>query len=182
MSCWCFIVNCIECFYVNDEPESKFLYRETIKLYCIVLYCESESGSESTLNQKLKQMNVMTLVWEFKLATRTHTQKLFLQRNQTLWQEERANYKTLSPGPNNKSLSVVLIVNNTATSLSDLQIHRHTYLLLFLATHICWLSQYILSHSQTCLCSFTKHQQCELLFSRHPETKWTRIDLGFFNK
>ena len=29
-----FIVNCIECFYVNDEPESKFLYTETIKLYC----------------------------------------------------------------------------------------------------------------------------------------------------
>ena len=26
-------------FYVNDEPESKFLYIETIKLYCIVLYC-----------------------------------------------------------------------------------------------------------------------------------------------
>ena len=24
-------------FYVNDEPESKFLYTETIKLYCIVL-------------------------------------------------------------------------------------------------------------------------------------------------
>ena len=23
-------------FYVNDEPESKFLYTETIKLYCIV--------------------------------------------------------------------------------------------------------------------------------------------------
>ena len=33
------IVNCIECFYVNNEPESKFLYIETIKLYCIVLYC-----------------------------------------------------------------------------------------------------------------------------------------------
>ena len=26
------------CFYVNDEPESKFLYIVTIKLYCIVLY------------------------------------------------------------------------------------------------------------------------------------------------
>ena len=25
-------------FYVNDEPGSKFLYTETIKLYCIVLY------------------------------------------------------------------------------------------------------------------------------------------------
>ena len=25
--------------YVNDEPESKFLYIETIKLYCIVSYC-----------------------------------------------------------------------------------------------------------------------------------------------
>ena len=37
LSCWCFVVNCIECFYVNDEPESKFLYTETIKLYCIVL-------------------------------------------------------------------------------------------------------------------------------------------------
>ena len=23
-------------FYVNDEPEGKFLYTETIKLYCIV--------------------------------------------------------------------------------------------------------------------------------------------------
>ena len=33
LSCWCFIVNFIECFYVNDEPESKFLYTETIKLY-----------------------------------------------------------------------------------------------------------------------------------------------------
>ena len=31
-----FYVNFIECFYVNDEPESKFLYIETIKLYCIV--------------------------------------------------------------------------------------------------------------------------------------------------
>ena len=31
------LLNCIECFYVNDEPESKFLYIETIKLYCIVL-------------------------------------------------------------------------------------------------------------------------------------------------
>ena len=28
-----------ECFYVNDEPDSKFLYTQTIKLYCIVLYC-----------------------------------------------------------------------------------------------------------------------------------------------
>ena len=37
LSCWRFIVNCIECFHVNDEPESKFLYTETIKLYCIVL-------------------------------------------------------------------------------------------------------------------------------------------------
>ena len=25
-------------FYVNDEPEGKFLYTETIKLYCVVLY------------------------------------------------------------------------------------------------------------------------------------------------
>ena len=25
-------------FYVNDEPEGKFLYTETIKVYCIVLY------------------------------------------------------------------------------------------------------------------------------------------------
>ena len=24
-------------FYVNDEPEGKFLYTETIKLYCIVI-------------------------------------------------------------------------------------------------------------------------------------------------
>ena len=39
---FCFIVNFIECFYVNDEPESKFLYTETIKLYCIVLYCMGE--------------------------------------------------------------------------------------------------------------------------------------------
>ena len=31
-----FTVNCIECFYVNDDPESKFLYTQTIKLYCIV--------------------------------------------------------------------------------------------------------------------------------------------------
>ena len=29
-------------FYVNDEPEGIFLYTETIKLYCIVLY---EAGS-----------------------------------------------------------------------------------------------------------------------------------------
>ena len=35
LSCWCFIVNCSACFYVNDEPESKFLYTETIKLYCM---------------------------------------------------------------------------------------------------------------------------------------------------
>ena len=25
-------------FYVNDEQEGKFLYTDTIKLYCIVLY------------------------------------------------------------------------------------------------------------------------------------------------
>ena len=25
-------------FYVNYEPEGKFLYAETIRLYCIVLY------------------------------------------------------------------------------------------------------------------------------------------------
>ena len=34
---YCFIVNFMECFYVNVQPESKFLYRETIKLYCITL-------------------------------------------------------------------------------------------------------------------------------------------------
>ena len=28
----------MDCFYVNDEPESKLLYTETIKLYCIALY------------------------------------------------------------------------------------------------------------------------------------------------
>ena len=26
-------------FYVSDEPEGKFFYTETTKLYCIVLYC-----------------------------------------------------------------------------------------------------------------------------------------------
>ena len=26
-------------FYVNDEPEGKFVYTQTIKLYCVVLYC-----------------------------------------------------------------------------------------------------------------------------------------------
>ena len=26
-------------FYGNDEPEGKFVYTETIKLYCVVLYC-----------------------------------------------------------------------------------------------------------------------------------------------
>ena len=25
-------------FYANDEPEGKFLYTETTKLYCTVLY------------------------------------------------------------------------------------------------------------------------------------------------
>ena len=25
-------------FYVNDDPEGKFLYTETIKLYCILMY------------------------------------------------------------------------------------------------------------------------------------------------
>ena len=29
-------------FYENDEPEGKFLYTETVKLYCTVLY---EAGS-----------------------------------------------------------------------------------------------------------------------------------------
>ena len=32
------MVNFIECFYVNGEPESKFLYTETIKLYCIMMF------------------------------------------------------------------------------------------------------------------------------------------------
>ena len=36
-----YIVSCIECFYVNDEPESKFLHIETIKLYCIVYAWEN---------------------------------------------------------------------------------------------------------------------------------------------
>ena len=37
MSYGCFIVYFIECFYVNDDPESKHLYTETIELYCIAL-------------------------------------------------------------------------------------------------------------------------------------------------
>ena len=32
------MVNFTECFYVNDEPGSNFLYTETIKLCCVVLY------------------------------------------------------------------------------------------------------------------------------------------------
>ena len=32
------LLTVLNVFYVNDEPESKFLYIETIKLYCIVLY------------------------------------------------------------------------------------------------------------------------------------------------
>ena len=34
-------------FHVNDEPESKFLYTETIKLCCIVLYCMVKKGQEN---------------------------------------------------------------------------------------------------------------------------------------
>ena len=44
------MVNFIECFSVNDEPESKFLYTETIKLYCIVLnVCMAFGRNESVL-------------------------------------------------------------------------------------------------------------------------------------
>ena len=38
-------VKCIECFYVDDEPEGKFLYTETIKLYCIVCFKEEQRSS-----------------------------------------------------------------------------------------------------------------------------------------
>ena len=34
-------------FSVNDEPEGKFLYTETIKLYCIVLFPPTSSGTIS---------------------------------------------------------------------------------------------------------------------------------------
>ena len=37
-------------FYVNDEPESKFLYTETIKLYCIVR--EREKKEEKKKREK----------------------------------------------------------------------------------------------------------------------------------
>ena len=41
-------------FYVNDEPEGIFLYTETIKLYCIVLY---EAGSIILKFLKLTDQN-----------------------------------------------------------------------------------------------------------------------------
>ena len=44
LSCWCFMVKMYWMFYVNDEPEGKFLYTETIKLYCIVIFCLNQTG------------------------------------------------------------------------------------------------------------------------------------------
>ena len=39
-------------FYVNDEPEGKFLYTETIKLYCIVYnYKISQRQTENNMIQ-----------------------------------------------------------------------------------------------------------------------------------
>ena len=35
-------------FYVNDKPEGNFLYTETIKLYCMVLYCYFLSDSDKS--------------------------------------------------------------------------------------------------------------------------------------
>ena len=50
-----FIVNVIECFYVNDEPESKFLYTETIKLYRTEPQNTSQLLAESVLhNERIK--------------------------------------------------------------------------------------------------------------------------------
>ena len=40
-------------FYVNDEPEDKFLYTETIKLYCIVLCVQSEGERNQNVEHEL---------------------------------------------------------------------------------------------------------------------------------
>ena len=41
----CLFVGCKSCkmygmFYINDKPAAQFLYTETIKLYCTILYCK----------------------------------------------------------------------------------------------------------------------------------------------
>ena len=44
-------------FYVNDEPEGKFLYTKTIKLYCIVLHkmCVQVAQSNPLLLKTIKR-------------------------------------------------------------------------------------------------------------------------------
>ena len=49
-------------FYVNDEPEGKFLYTDTIKLHCIVL---SESGS--IILKKLKSADQILGANQYKI-------------------------------------------------------------------------------------------------------------------
>ena len=45
-------------FYVNDEPEGKFLYTETIKLYCKIQLLTQVSLSLSVMNYQ-----VLNLLW-----------------------------------------------------------------------------------------------------------------------
>ena len=66
-SCWRFIVDWIECFYVNDEPESKFLYAETIKLYCIVTQPQGHMKAKNIQSQlkahKLFTVHLLTFMF-----------------------------------------------------------------------------------------------------------------------
>ena len=39
-------------FYVNDEPEGKFLYTETIKLYCIVFIWDKEHYTHNEFSKQ----------------------------------------------------------------------------------------------------------------------------------
>ena len=44
-------------FYVNDEPESRFLYTETIKLYCIVLYRREDVKMKEGTGAGIQRLN-----------------------------------------------------------------------------------------------------------------------------
>ena len=56
------------CFYVN-ETESKFLYIETIKLYCIVLYCIYMHAGES-YRRRLRSL-LLYLCYVFRAVINT---------------------------------------------------------------------------------------------------------------
>ena len=56
-------------FYVNDEPESKFLYTETIKLYCVwFVLMMRDKNVEGKRNKSQDTSRTTTAIAEYKLT------------------------------------------------------------------------------------------------------------------